>query len=153
MEKYCKHCGAKMVEYKHTLSTGICGSLVKLYKKGKGCHKLDNLGLTHSQNCNFQKLKYWDLVEKRKDFDGRGGVWKITERGIRFARCALTIPKNVWTFRDTRIRYEGGDVLIDAVCDGYKYKPQYAYEAVAHEGNGQTSFFNNNAVKAIKGDK
>jgi hypothetical protein len=71
-KKTCEHCGASMVEYKHGLSVGLVTGLIKIAKV-KNPINIKQLGLTRNQWDNFQKLKYWDLVDpgKRREVEGR----------------------------------------------------------------------------------
>jgi hypothetical protein len=130
-EEICEHCGAKVVEYKHGLSKGLIVSLVTFAQHGE-VGKLSELELSYSQRCNFQKMRYWELVEKVGDPDGKGGTWRLTDQGKRFLSGAVGLPKYVWTYRAKVRRYEGAEVSVGDVFKGewrYKYRPEYAREA------------------------
>jgi len=75
----CSECGAKMVKYLHVFNNALAVGLWRLYKSGKPIN-IKGLNLTRNQWDNFQKLRYWNLVEKYRDEDGKrlGGVWDIT---------------------------------------------------------------------------
>ena len=81
--KYCEHCKAKMVEYKHGFSKPLATGLWRLYKAG-GTVNLKDLNLTRNQWDNFQKLRYWDLVAPAYRETGlrMSGCWYITPVGI-----------------------------------------------------------------------
>jgi len=108
----CPFCSAKMVEYKHSINAMVIDALRRLSDAG-GVANISQIGLTSNQRNNFQKLRYWDLVEKHHDKDGErvGGWWKITRKGIGFLCGAILIQKYVWTYRNERVRYDG--VLVD----------------------------------------
>lgn len=130
-EELCDHCGAKVVEYKHGLSKGLVASLVTFAQRGDAM-KLAEAGLTYPQRCNFQKLRYWELVEKVGDPAGKGGTWRLTEQGKKFLSGAVGLPHQVWTYRGRVRRYEGAEVTIRDVFKGewrYTYRPEYAREA------------------------
>jgi hypothetical protein len=135
-DQYCEHCGAKVVEYKHNFSAGIANGLYQLYLARKPM-LLTDLELTRYQWTNFQKLRYWNLVEQDKDPITRKatGAWKITGKGIDLIENPNSrIFKNAWTFRGQLTRYDGPEIAFSDVHEKfYKQRPEYAAEAVAHE--------------------
>ena len=76
----CESCGAKLVEYKQSLSTGLARCLLIIIKAGKGSHELSALGLSYSQRSNFYKLKKCGFVEKEGDAEGKGGKLYVMPR-------------------------------------------------------------------------
>lgn len=133
----CGHCGAKMVEYKHSFSKALAVGLYKLYQSGATPINLKHLGLTRNQWDNFQKLRYWGLVapSHRPDGSRLNGEWNITPVGIAFIEQGTSIKKSVWTYRGDPVRLEGDTCFFNSVHDAeYKKRPQYAAEAVAHGG-------------------
>lgn len=133
-ECFCEACGAKVVEYRHRLNAPLVNALGKLYLAGGEAHKND-LRLTTTQYGNFQKLRYWFLVEMVRDEDGHvySGVWRLTERGQDFVEGRITIPETVWTFRGEHLRYEGSDVSFADVHDnGVERAEDYWANATPH---------------------
>ena len=129
----CKSCGAKVVEYRHSMSKSLAGTLIKFARVHQvEAGKLDDCGLTYSERCNFQKLRYWSLVEKVEDDAHKGGVWKLTHWGVSFLRGSDK-QKHAVTYRGEIVRLEGPLVNIDTLVPGWKYRPEYAREAVAHQ--------------------
>ena len=135
-KKHCPHCNAPMVEYNHTLSRGLLGALRKVAQAGPGTHHVPSLGLTHSQQCNWPKLAYWELVERDFDEGGaKGGYWSITDAGWRFLRGESMAASRVTTYRNTVVAYPGAQVHVFDVLDGWKYRPDYAEDSQPG-GNG-----------------
>jgi hypothetical protein len=136
-EQYCDHCGAKIVEYKHNFSHALADALYKIYLPKKAVF-LTDLDLTRYQWTNFQKLRYWGLVEQAKDSitNKATGAWKITQLGFDFvADPEMSIFKNVWTFRGEPTRFDGEKVYFkDTHEKFYKQRIEYAQEAVPHRG-------------------
>lgn len=122
--EFCECCGAKLITYKHVLSKSLLRGMERLSKKGKGPHNLTEAGLTHNQRCNFQKLKYWELVAK-EDTEGKGGVWFITNKGWQFLRNEIRLQRFVYTFRGSVERFDGEEVGIKSVTGGWWYIPDY----------------------------
>lgn len=128
MTEYCDCCGAKLVKYWHRLNKGLCGAMIRVYMKNKtGAVKISEI-LTHNQVCNFQKLKYWCLVEKIGEQE-KGGHWRLTYHGERFVKGEIAIPLKVQTFRGKTFDLSGEVVKIGDVVDGYQYKSDYIKEA------------------------
>lgn len=128
----CPHCNAKMVEYKHGLSKALVEGLTRLANKGIRVN-IKDLGLTRNQWDNFQKLRYWDLVEKANpNGNQKGGWWMVTILGIQFLKHGIAIPKTVVTYRGSRIRFEGENVFVNQVVEGYMYRNDYIENSAPH---------------------
>ena len=129
----CECCGAKVVEYKHTLNAGLVSALyeLSLYDKPMA---LTDINITRNQWTNFQKLRYWRLVAKELHADGTGtGNWYVTPHGMDFIANITPVHKNVWTFRGDAIRNDGELVRFSDLYDPrYKQRVEYAREAEAH---------------------
>lgn len=141
-EKICECCGAKLVEYKHGMSKSLAESLVvferSIHNALTKARILRGSGLNHSQACNFQKLKYWGLVDKisGKDYrSGEAGRWYITKKGYQFLMGAIEIKKNAITYRGKVVAFEGADIDITKASGGWKYRDEYAKEAEPHVGD------------------
>lgn len=132
--RICDHCGAKIVEYKHSFNQSLANSLYKLYVQN-GATNISKIGLTAIQWTNFQKLKYWGLVRKaeREDHTNIGGVWELTPKGKDFIEKGLAIQKQVWSYRGKMVRYEGDTVFFLDLHDEYiRKRPDYAGDARPH---------------------
>lgn len=132
-KKICDHCGAKIVEYKHGLGKGLMRGLYKIARAGGGPINIRTIGLTVDELTNFQKLRYWNLVAKSDPKSEKGGDWNLTGIGVKFVQGELRIPKYVWTFRGKFSRYDGAQVGFEDVTGGYKYRIDYARDAVPHK--------------------
>ncbi len=138
--KTCECCGAKLVEYRHGMSKGLARGLsIFFLAYGETAGEIGKLDMTYSQRCNFQKLRYWGVVEKIGKPDGKGGVWKVTPLGIKFLSGATNVPSTVWTYRAKVVEREpDGYVAFIRLIPGWQFRPQYAREAVAHRpGQGK----------------
>ena len=118
-----------MVEYRHVFNKGLAHGLYELFAAGGGPTKLRDLRLTRTQWTNFQKLRYWGLVEKTRT----DGEWKITDKGTAFVTMGTPLQKWVWTYRGDAVRFEGDTCFFKSVHEPkYEKKPDYAANAVAH---------------------
>jgi hypothetical protein len=133
--KTCPHCGAKMVEYKHSISKGLARALAKVVRatRGRSRFEISECGLTYSERENIRKLQYWGLITKAPTNSGKGGEWIITTIGMDFLKGTIKVQKSVWTYRGETIRFEGPHINITEVTDGWKYRPDYAREAEPHQ--------------------
>lgn len=127
---FCDCCGAKTVKYKHTMNKWMADSLHKLFLAGGRDH-IRNLGLSHTQMNNFQKLKYWKLVEQvAADGEWVKGVWSVTDHGNNFITRGAMITKSVWTYRNRFVSFEGPAVFFREIHDEkVKQSEQYWEEA------------------------
>jgi hypothetical protein len=132
----CPHCGATMMEYKHTLSEALVIGLTRLGQY-KYPVNIKELKLTRNQWDNFQKLRYWGLCGQVKDIEGRrkNGVWGMTLKGRKFLRCEIAIPYAVYTYRGERVKSDESKFrsIVD-VLPGYRYREDYVNDAEPHRG-------------------
>src|ERR1035437_1650728 len=93
-DEHCPTCGHALKSYWQRLSPGLVGALVKCivfvraHDKNE-FHVLHDLGLTHTEKCNFTKLRNHGLVAKK---DGADHKWVITARGGAFLRGEIEVP-------------------------------------------------------------
>ena len=130
----CPECGAKTVEYPHTLSRSLARVIYRITQnldRDRGFH-VGSCGLTNSQINNLQKLRYWGIIAKERDASAKGGNWNLTDVGLAFAQGRIPRRKKVWTYRGEFVRFDGVQVFITDVSDGWKYRPEYAREGLPH---------------------
>ena len=90
----CPHCKAIMKVYSHKLNRPLAQALFRLATRPNGRGSISHIGLTHSQICNFHKLRYWELVEKIE-----GGVWQVTNFGRMFLENTYPVYERVLSYR------------------------------------------------------
>ncbi len=139
MEKrpICKECGArKAPEYRHTLTKSLVRGLRHfLEKHGMNEGELSEVNLTYSTRCNFQKLRYFSLVDKVGDPEGKGGKWKVTGLGYAFATGDVRMASVAVTYRGKMIHRVGKVVAIYNLLDGWTYRPSWRKTATEHDPN------------------
>ena len=94
----CRHCNALIVTYKHMLTPGLVGALIRFAEHGSGPVNLGNTDLSRSQLSNFQKLRYFRLVTKVGP-GTHSGIWEITEFGRKFLAGEALVSRYIKTFR------------------------------------------------------
>jgi hypothetical protein len=122
----CECCGAKVVEYMHSLNKPMVESLLKLRVAGWKAN-IDKINLTSNQRNNFQKLQYWGLVEKYYEGGERkAGVWKLTIKGGLFLDGEIGIQRHVITYRGKVRNYLGDEMNVSDFVDvSYWQKKDY----------------------------
>lgn len=144
--KTCSCCGAPVVEYKHALSLGMVEILWIAYAEGNGDWRQpfkvsNNESFTYSQRCNFQKLRYWRLVEKTDE-----GWWQTTPLAEEFLRGEASLPARAWTYRGqiARERTDAEElVTIQSIAPERQLpgRRDYASTAQAANDDDQISLF------------
>jgi len=129
-ESICECCGASLKRHKHSLSALLIKALYALYEKGEPC-QVKALGFSHSMINNFQKLQYWQFIE-RASTESADSKWVVTERGVNFLWRELDVPRFVWTFRNAIDELSDemvtrAEVVADA--DSWKWKTREEYQA------------------------
>ncbi|MFL5865251.1 MAG: hypothetical protein ACJ780_31540 [Solirubrobacteraceae bacterium] len=140
-EEYCPTCGAKIVEYQHTLNMVMVNGLRALAQVGGGpAHLETDLNLNRSENRNFQKMRYYKLVEKSFTEDGLRikGCWNITPKGRAFLAGTRWCYPTVVTWRGEATRFKGEPILIQQVGLKVDEAEDYAANAIPHDPNAPT---------------
>lgn len=119
----CPRCGAKQVEYKHTLSKGLVSFLWTLYHAKKPT-KLVDLPIDHSTFTNAQKTAYWNLAHSVD------GSWSLTERGMLFLSNRIEVERFVRT-RNGKVVEREGAIKVGDVDAGWWKRIDYAEQARA----------------------
>jgi len=131
MVQKCDHCGAKMVEYRHSLSKSLVRALFKFWNvAGLEPLNLKEADLTRNQWDNFQKLRYFGLVEQCEPV--KSGIWQVARRGEQFIFGEIGVPKTAITYRGEVVE-TCGDIQTFREVTGYYYtREQYARNARPH---------------------
>lgn len=71
-------------------------------------------------------LKYWDLIEKKQNDDkskSSSGLWRLTEKGLKFVLRQVEVPKKVFIYDDKIIgRSEETIKIDDAIGTKFSYE-------------------------------
>jgi hypothetical protein len=158
----CPHCGASMAIHGHRLSKGLVNGLIKLktevIKRNRNMiHFKDEMSLTKSEFCNFQKLRYHGLIAKYIDpttDEHLAGYWLLTKRGNQFCKNEIALPASVFTFRNKIVSRSEDKVKLSDVLkntelpywdEASAFKVGYAdlmdIEDIKFDSNGQGLMF------------
>lgn len=141
MKNTCPHCGHVEVVYMHKLNKALLGAFHRLCLEftRTACpvpvKKFPALGMSHNQQANFQKLRYFGLVTNAD----REGWWAPTKSGLNFWRgqemClnrVATISKRVLDITDPfwdTVSVKPRWVFVGEDCDpNYKQRSEYREE-------------------------
>ena len=141
----CPTCGHQATAYKHKLSKPLVSALrqlVKFYEEcGGPCNLQKDLDLTKNQYNNFQKLQYFDAVQRIE------AGWFPTTRGIAFIKGKTGLPLRVATI-ESEVLPEDHEVWLDSKVqptnvwineiDDVEYKKRPEYQ---EEKSTQTTLF------------
>jgi hypothetical protein len=129
----CPHCNQPMpLKHKHTLSDALVTGLARLRDAGGGPMNLKHLQLTRNQWDNFQKLRYWDLVQQSFDpatGSRQSGVWEITPKGVKFLAGIIQQPKAVWTVHGETVEVSDEKIYAPQGELGYRTREDYATDS------------------------
>lgn len=135
-KKYCPHCGASMIDYKRGFSKDLARCIYRFSRAGGYKVDVSDLALTNPQYSNFQRLRFWDLAvkEENEDGSGKGGVWSMTQKGWNFVKGEISIPRYAITYRGNVQRFEGENLFIQDVAEGWWFRPRVIEESRTHVG-------------------
>ena len=141
----CPTCGRKDQEHRHKLNRPMAEALVRAWRVNrlKPFNPSHDLGLSHSQLANWQKLRYWGLIGK-EDGDP-DGTWRITKFGVAFLGGQI-VTARVWTYRGKLAAPRPEDpaeecVTIGEVIPGFELREDYARAARPRPVDGQGNLF------------
>lgn len=120
----CPCCGRKIVEYKHKLNSVLIRGLTALEMAG-GMATLKELSLDVSAHNNFQKLKYFGLVDK---VDG-SFIYKITDLGRIFLAGKFSVPSEVYTVDGNVVRVGPENIYIMDIAVPVQFKEEWEEQA------------------------
>lgn len=135
-KNHCPTCGARTVEYTHTLTKGLVSGLKRVIASVHAAGRNDvafsdiDFGEFNRQR-NFQKLRYFGLVAHVRDAAGNPirGRWLITRRGGAFLRGEIEIPHQVTTYRNRIVKRSDVTVSVKEVAadhDTAYYQKEFA---------------------------
>lgn len=120
----CPTCGAKIVEYKHSINRTLVSCLHRLNSLG-GRARLDKMQLDNTQFANFQKLRYFGLAVPTNEHN----EWQITNLGVWFLQGRIQVSRFVITKNAVVIRKSQEVVFINEVKDCVQYKTNWQAQA------------------------
>jgi hypothetical protein len=73
----------------------------------------------------YQTMRWWGLCERCAPLPGEdkkfSGFWRITDLGKQWTNNKVKVPKYVWTYDNTVIKFEGPMVGIDEIFEDFSY--------------------------------
>jgi hypothetical protein len=73
---------------------------------------------------DWAKLRYWGIIEQmpgeRKDGSPRTGMYRMTKKGVEFARNEIMVPRRVVLYNDLPLGFDGRQVTCRE-CLGTKF--------------------------------
>lgn len=138
--KNCECCGHQETAYAHPLNRGLVLAFKELseyyLRTKKACNVNRELDLSHNQLANFQKLRYFGLVQDTTD------GWYPTQLGLEWYRgnCSILNPagslSNIPLADDheawkTHSKKRKAVRITDYIDMSYKQRSEYAQERVS----------------------
>lgn len=131
----CPCCGQFAKLYRRKLNHQMAAVLIKMWRASTGTPYWDGVwdgeyvnipALLMHRHADEAKLACWGLIEeapeKRPD-GGRSGWWKVTEKGARFARGFLWVPRYALIYDGLCKGLEGPLISVqDALGDRFSYQ-------------------------------
>lgn len=129
----CPVCDRYVKIYKRHLNAGIVINLLEFYwrdnrKPGDWVHPYEIMRKNSSRfNMEYAKLGWWGLVEKAPPEVGgktkSTGLWRITDKGKKFAIGHLTVPAKVHIYDDRIVGYsEEQTTVVGALQKKFDYQ-------------------------------
>lgn len=133
----CPYCGQFAKEYKRKITSSMAYGLIKMYQFAKS-NRIeqwihvenmfkDTYSVPASIRGDFPKLRWWNLIEKRKgrkeDENPNRGFYRITQKGIAFVKREYCVQRFVHLFNNQLQRFSGPFVFInECLKDKFNYE-------------------------------
>jgi hypothetical protein len=136
----CPCCDQKVRIYERKLSSIMARALIAFYRyvrrngsdAGAWFHALNVLQAEMPSvqgSGDYAKLRHWGLIEAKgeakEDGNPSNGMYRLTERGVKFALGLVRVPKHVYIFDDHLLDIEREDLsttnIREALGDGFKW--------------------------------
>ena len=127
---HCPVCARWGKVYLRNINATMARGLIWLCRQTGDADGWVNVPLTGPQwlvrSNQLATLHWWSLVERKsKDETHKSkfsGIWRPTKLGMDFATCVARVPKSVYTYNNTVVKYGTEDVLITECLDeGFDY--------------------------------
>lgn len=112
----CPVCERYAVVYRWSLYSTAVSALMLYYRLGGTTEFVASRELTrlgHKGKGDVTRLKFWGLVEpgrERREDGGRAGFYRVTDKGERFIRGEISLPKYVYEYSGQVLYYDGKSV-------------------------------------------
>lgn len=128
----CPCCTQFAKVYKRKIHASMASALLAIYRASRATRgnempfiEISKI-LPHKQVADAAKLRYWGLIQEepsvRSDGSERTGFWRITQRGVEFARNRSQEPKYAKLYDGRCLGFDGGVVTIkDALGKKFDY--------------------------------
>lgn len=135
----CGHCGHVVTAFTHNLNKPLINLFIRFVEEylrnPRPINVNQEIQATHTQLCNWQKLRYFDLI---KEVDGQG-LWVPTSIGIDFYYGEITMLTPVATINaevipddheawETHTRDRQWKTIREIEETHYKKRPEYQAE-------------------------
>ena len=133
----CPCCSQHAKVYRRNINYTIAAVLILLARRAKENQTeqwlhvekhIMNTGVFKVMPREWQKLRYWDLMEPNdlpaEDGNPHNGYWRIPDTGMQFAEGKIKVPKYVWVFNNIVIA-KSNKFMVD-VHDCLKNKFNYS---------------------------
>lgn len=131
-KQYCPHCHQPIMKHKHSFNMPlafIIRRLAEKYKASEPFHLQKDIELSKNQYNNFQKLRYWDLVDKYFENGHRkGGYWVLTQKVYMLLEGNI-IPRWVKTFNNKVVEKSAEMICLKDVIGYYDIPEKWAKRA------------------------
>lgn len=124
----CPTCGTSLRVYRHKMNAGLMRGFKELMRVG-GVAKLSELKLSSIDFTNFQKLKYFGIVQKEFLNGAATSRWCVTEKGQEFFHGVASIPSWVETFQNQVVKESEQTIFIfEKLATKYQKREDYLEE-------------------------
>lgn len=123
----CPVCNRYTKIYKRSITSSMAIFLIKFWNRHKNYHYHEVKNTKEYFHCgDYGKLAYWGLLKSKGNpgiASKSSGYWAITEKGERFARNRLEVPKYCYVYDNNVLSLKGDPVSItDCLTNKYSYE-------------------------------
>lgn len=119
----CPCCGQRVQLYRRSLNRAMVRALTDIYRAaGRDWVRIADIV---GKRADEAKLVHWGLLEEqygRREDGGRKGTWRVTEKGERFLRGEISVPRYVLLYNSKFRDFEGPDITVTKVLSDFNLR-------------------------------
>lgn len=110
----CPACVQHAQVYRRILTSNMARLLIRAYRS-HGQEWFHGPTALRDGTGDLAKLAHWGLVQEsteRRGDGGRGGWWRVTDRGVAFLRTGTTVPSHILLYDGQLLGHDGRQISV-----------------------------------------
>ncbi len=124
----CPCCDQRVQRYRRKLNSNMAVFLISLVRASRARSAttwISHLDLSY-RGRDYSTVSFWGLAETAVVADGdkrTSGMWRITPKGVAFARGGLSVPSHVYIYNNQELGFSEAEIgIVEALGSRFNYQ-------------------------------